>query len=218
MIYANTNLAEKCLKNLQSQEEISPDESEDIFKRKMLDRYIDTPERLLCNAHYTVVNDFCYAEFLRYYYLAPYIKENDWQPMELSDEILENNFLDQVYLPAMPLMLSKGKLKYRKISSVLRFFTPNKNKNIELYDHHVLLLYFPFRSESEFKVGHPPSYTNKLGEPGVTEILNQNRNKIEPYSELVDNALMDSNMELRGNEEQEPVLENYEIDDVTETE
>ena len=80
------------------------------------------------------------------------------------------------------------------------------------------MLYLPFRRESERKVSNPPSYTNKLGEPGVIEIVNENRNKIEPYSELADNALMHYNMELRSNEEQEPVLENYEIDDVTETE
>ena len=49
-------------------------------------------------------------------------------------------------------------------------------------------------------------------------MVNQNRNKIEPYSELVDNAFIHYNMELRNDEEQEPVLENYEIDDVTETE
>ena len=65
---------------------------------------------------------------------------------------------------------------------------------------------------------NPPSYTNKVGEPGVIEIVNQNRNKTEPYRGLVDNSLMHYNIELRSNEEQEPFLENYEIDDVTETE
>ena len=33
--------------------------------------------------------------------------------MELSDEILENNFPDQVYSPAIPLRSSKAKLKCR---------------------------------------------------------------------------------------------------------
>ena len=75
---------------------------------------------------------------------------------------------------------------------------------------------FLFHRESEIQVGNPSSYTNTLGEPGVTEIVNQNRNKIEPNSELVDNALMHYNLELRSNEEQEPVLEHYEIDDVIE--
>ena len=65
------------------------------------------------------------------------------------------------------------------------------------------MLYLPFRRESERKVSNPPSYTNKLGEPGVIEIVNQNRNKIEPYSELVHNALMYYNIDLRSTEEQE---------------
>ena len=86
------------------------------------------PDQLFCNGHYAVLNDFCYAEFLRYYYVAPHIKENDWQLAELSDEILKNDFLDQVYTPIIPLMLSKDKLKCRKVPSVLRFFTPNNNK------------------------------------------------------------------------------------------
>ena len=96
LIYTNTNLPEKRLKILRSQEEISqlPDESEDIFKINILDRYMNRPDHIFCNGHYAVLNDFCYAEFLRYYYLVPHIKENDWQPVELSDEILENNFPD----------------------------------------------------------------------------------------------------------------------------
>ena len=58
-------------------------------------------------------------------------------------------------------------------------------------------------ADASFKNGNPPSYTNKLGEPGVIEIVNQNRNKIEPYSELVHNALMYYNIDLRSTEEQE---------------
>ena len=64
------------------------------------------------------------------------------------------------------------------------------------------MLYLPF----------PPSYTNKLAEPGAIEIVNQNRNKTEPYTELVDNALKHYNTEFRRNEDEELVLENYEID------
>ena len=106
VIYANTNLTEKRLKMLRLKEEISqlPDESENIFKRNMLDWYMNRPDQLFYHDHYVVLNDFCYAEFLRHYYLAPHIKENDWQPVELSDEILENNFTDQVYPSVVPLM------------------------------------------------------------------------------------------------------------------
>ena len=64
---------------------------------------------------------------------------------------------------------------------------------------------------------NPPSYINKLAETSAKEKLNQNKNKIEPNSDLVDNALMCYNMKFRSNEDQEPVLENYEIDNVNET-
>ena len=43
----------------------------------MLDRYMDRPDQLFFNGvlcDYAVLNDFCYAEFLRYYYLAFHIK------------------------------------------------------------------------------------------------------------------------------------------------
>ena len=86
------------------------------------------------------------------------------------------------------MMLSKNKLKCRKAPSVLPFFTPNKNRNFELHVHHVLMLDLPFRRELSLKVVNRPSYTNKLGEPDIAEIVNQNRNKIELYSELVENA------------------------------
>ena len=107
---------------------------------------MDRSDRLFCNGHYAVLTDFCYAEFLRYYYyyLASHIKENDWQPVELSDEILDDNFPDQVYPPVIPLMSSKDKLKCRKVPATLQFFTPNKNKNLEFYAHHILMLYLPF--------------------------------------------------------------------------
>ena len=64
----------------------------------MLGRYLDRPDKLFCRGHYAVLNDFCYAKFLRYY-VAPNMRKqkNDWQSVELSDEILKNNFSDKVY-------------------------------------------------------------------------------------------------------------------------
>ena len=48
--------------------ELSVD-STDVFKRNMLDRYIDRPNVTFANGRYTALDKFCYAEFLRYYYL-----------------------------------------------------------------------------------------------------------------------------------------------------
>ena len=147
VIYANTNLPEKRSKMLRSQEQISqlPDE------RNILDRYMDRPDKLFCNGHYAVLSDFCYAEFLRYYYLAPHIEENNRQPVELSDEILENSFPDQVYPPVIPLMPSKDKLKCRKVQSVVRFFTANKNKNLNFMPTMYLCYTFLFAENQNLK-------------------------------------------------------------------
>ena len=39
-------------------------------------------------------------------------------------------------------------------------------------------------------VGIPPSYTNKIVEPGVVDTINTNRGFIEPFSNSVDGALL----------------------------
>ena len=78
-------------------------------------------------------------------------------------------------------MNCNDKLKCRKVPSVLRLFTPNKDKNYEIYAHHLLMLYYPFRKGSDLKSGSPPSYTNKLAEVDVLEIVNENRQVSKHY-------------------------------------
>ena len=67
VVYANTNIPEKCCKSFCSQQKISelPDESEDIFKKNILDRYMDDTYKFQ-NGKFASVNSLCYAEFLRY--------------------------------------------------------------------------------------------------------------------------------------------------------
>ena len=112
---------------------------------------MDRPDKSFLNGRYNSVNLPCYAEFLRYYYLAAKPQDNDWQPVELSDDLLENNFSNEIYPSVIPLMTCNDKLKYRNVPSVMRLFTPNKDKDYELYAHHLLMLYYPFRKESDLK-------------------------------------------------------------------
>ena len=58
VIHANTNLARKHLKIFQSREETSqpPDESENIFKINIPNRYMNIPNGLYYNANYAVLN------------------------------------------------------------------------------------------------------------------------------------------------------------------
>ena len=91
VIFANSNLPETRFRICKTEEQLSelPDDSSDIFKHNMLDRYLDRPNTSFKNGKYSVMNNMCYPEFLAYYYLDPSKKdqENDNQPVVLSDEL-----------------------------------------------------------------------------------------------------------------------------------
>ena len=72
-----------------SEKEIAelPDDSPDIYKRNIIDRYKDRPSTGI----YEIVGQLCFAEFIKGYQLAPKSVENDSQPEELVDEIIEVN-------------------------------------------------------------------------------------------------------------------------------
>ena len=50
----------------------------------MIDRYIDIPAL-------EIIENLCFAEFLKRYQLVPKAEENDCQPEESNDEIIEND-------------------------------------------------------------------------------------------------------------------------------
>ena len=90
-----------------------------------------------------------------------------------------------------PLMSSKERLKLRKKKCVLRYYVPNKTTKLEAYSHHMLLMFYPFsvfRSEDELNATPSGTYTEKLSQPGVIDVINLNKQKCEPYGELVDDA------------------------------
>ena len=151
---------------------------------------------------YSLLNSFCYAEFLRFYYLAPNakFKENDYQPEELVDELMEEiDNIDHIYPKVIPLMSSKEKLKCRKIPFVLQFYVPNEQTQPEEYAHHMLFMYYPFRNENDLKSGNPPTYSNKLRESNVISLVNQNRARIEPFATIIDDAFERYTSELETN-------------------
>ena len=47
------------------------------------------------------------------------------------------------------------RLCYHKVELVLRYHVPNKFKDPEGCAHHLLFMFYPFRDESELKVGKP---------------------------------------------------------------
>ena len=75
----------------------------------------------------------------------------------------------------------------RKCKLVLRYFIPNQTRYPEKYAYSLLILFYPFRHESELlDLG---SYARKLSIPSVLETVNKNRSVFEPNSELIDSCL-----------------------------
>ena len=215
VIFANSNIPEKRYRICREEKDILqlPDDSTDIFKKNMIDRYIDRPNKLFCNGKYSILDGFCYAEFLRYYYLAPSrTTDNDYQPVVLSDKLIEDNYTSAKNYPAtIPLMSSSEKLKCRKIPFVLKCHVPNRHTHPEEYAHHMLFLYFPFRNENELKCNK--SYAEKLSLPEIINTVNTNYRNVEPFSTLVDDALerigsnRDTNIDSYGQQENDEVAD-----------
>ena len=97
------NSTEKRYRICRKENDISqlPEDSRDIFKKNMIDRYIDRPNLSFCGGKYSALNSFCFAEFLRYFYLAPTkSKDNDYQPEILIDDLIENNHAPDIHYPS----------------------------------------------------------------------------------------------------------------------
>ena len=192
VMFANSNLPDKRYRVCRSEEEIAnmPSDSTDIFKKNMLDRYMDRPNEAFNNGRYRIVDNMCFAEFLSNYYLTIKQKpedQNDSQPEileELIQEIVNGNNLPQT----LPLMSSKDKLTLRKEKCVLRYHVPSREKKPESYAHHLLMMFFPFRSESDLNDTPTGTYSEKLLENGVLETINRNKRLCEPFGDNVDEA------------------------------
>ena len=170
-----------------------PDDSTDLFQRSMLDRYFDRQSKSFQNGAYKIIDQLCFAEFLSYYYIVKKPvenSENDCQPVLLDDTIMESNHAETHFPKVIPLMTCKEKLHCRKVKAVLRYHQPSPTKHIEQYAHHLLFSFYSFRDEEQLK--SPPfmdSYVMELQEPGVMDIINRNRSVMEPFSEIVEEAL-----------------------------
>ena len=112
-------------------------------------------------------------------------------------------------------MSSKEKLKCWKVKAVLRYHQPSAHNNVEQYAHHLL---FAFRHE-ELKCTAIGNYFAKLQEPAI---LNRNKSVIEPYSDMVEQALSNWHSQLvnpdpfgqQGNDDVQAELNDNLLDDV----
>ena len=81
----------------------------------------------------------------------------------------------------------------------MRYFTPNENRNYEVYPHHLIILFYRFRTESYLKSDN--SYTKKLAASDVIDIINRNRAIVEPYCGLFDEDLLRYKTKVINNDE-----------------
>ena len=78
----------------------------------------------------------------------------------------------------------------------MRYFVPNRHKYPEKYAHHLLMMYYPFRAESELLES---TCLEKLSKPGILDIVNENKHIIEPFDELVNEAFRNDRADLETN-------------------
>ena len=125
------------------------EDSKKIFKRNIVDRCVDRPNLTSSNGKFAVLDAFYFAECSRYYYLSSNTKykENNYQPEERDDEIVEDISNSDYLCPRNIKLLSNKKIKYRKTPCVLQYYVPNKETKPEKYAHHMLFMYYPFRDE-----------------------------------------------------------------------
>ena len=164
------------------------DDSTDVFKSNIIEHYSIRPDSI------PSIDKLCLAEFAAYYY-KDYRKDSDEtsdaHPEVLTDEVIQTQHSNSqdISLPlTIKLMNTKEKMKCRKVKVVIRYHTPNKTKEPERYYHHLLMLYYPWRNESELMAADQ-SYTSKFHEPNVQDVVESNRSVFEPDADAVTEAL-----------------------------
>ena len=105
------------------------------------------------------------------------------QPSILNDELLEshNSSGDQeVSLSSKIKLMNKNEYtKCRRVEAVIRYRTPNKVKEPELYS----IIYSCCICHGEMKInffGHNQTYASKFYEASIQEIIERNRAMFEP--------------------------------------
>ena len=218
--FVNTNLPDERYRVFKSEEEIEEleEDSPNVFKRNMLDRYIERPNSTFKNGKFSVFEGMCYAKFCANYELDTKKNcedESDWQPKILNESVNSSNHNSTDLPKTVPLMgVTKEKLRCRKVQKVLRYYTPNKHKFPEKYAHHILMLFYPFRSE-ESDLKEAGSYVTKLNNDTVIASVNRNKAAFEPDGDLVESVLHNYQSEIVHNQDAFGQQENDEVNEMT---
>ena len=99
--------------------------------------------RYMIRPHDAFFEQFCYALFIKRYQLQTKLIENDSQPEELVDELVETNHSTSSSYPKLLILSTSEKLHYRQVEFVLRYHAPIKVKQPENYAHRLLFYVLP---------------------------------------------------------------------------
>ena len=185
-VFVSTDFPEKRVRVTKTQVELDEldDDSTDIFKTNIIQRYSIRPTST------PVIENLCLAKFAAYYYKEYKIdvsETNDSQPDILSDDLIESQstISDATQcLPQKIKLINTNEYMKCKVKAVLRYHTPNKIKEPESYFHHLLMLYYPWRDESNL-IASDQTYTSKFYEPDVQAIVEHNRAIFEHDADAV---------------------------------
>ena len=117
--FANTNLPEDRVRMCLSKRDLEnlDAESTEIYQKNNIDRYMLRPSAL---------ENICLAEFLSNYEKDRKPDQNGSQPIELTDEMLNENHSPVISLPKKLKLQNNEIMKLRKVKKVLRFYIPNQ--------------------------------------------------------------------------------------------
>ncbi|XP_078375419.1 uncharacterized protein LOC144658809 isoform X2 [Oculina patagonica] len=213
-VFVNTGLPHERCRVAKCQQEIEAleEDSTDIFMSNIIERYSDRPN---------IVDQLCLAEFAAYYY-KDYKQNpdefNDVQPNVLSDQLVESNHdsnSESILPPIIKLINAQEIMKLQKVKAVIRFHTPSKTKEPEKFYHHLLMLYFPWRKESDLLGRGDQLYLTKFQDPVVNAKVETNRRMFEPNAEAVDMALQMLSENAVRNIQSYDAINDQENDDVS---
>ena len=192
----NTNLPNERLRMRKSDEEIAllHDDSTDIFKSNIINRYCDRSNSTFINGSFSAVDTICLAEFAAYYYKDYNRREksddvNDSQPELLNDTAVESQHDSTSALSyCLKLMSGKETMKCRKVKAVIGHHKPNKDSEYDKYCHHPLMLFYPWRNELDLR-DEDHAYASKRACPAVADVVQQNKSKLELESDETEEAM-----------------------------
>ena len=94
VIFVNINLPEKHFRVCLTEDELNelPEESTNVFKCNMFDRYMERPNKTFKNGKFSAIDTIGFAEFCAYYYLSSTkdmnLDKNDSQSEILEDQVI----------------------------------------------------------------------------------------------------------------------------------